>query len=169
MPDTTQTHPLPDHEDLCPGAHLVTQRRGYTHHGIYAGHGIVIHYAGLSRGLRRGPVQAITLADFAAGRPVREVRCAEARYAGKEAVRRACLRLGEDAYRLTTNNCEHFCMWCLHGESRSVQVETWIAPFRRMLDAVRPLLGTFVAPPDAWRPDCSARSRPLAHNVPALP
>jgi len=26
-------------------------------------------------------------------------------------------------YRLLTNNCEHFCNWCLSGVSRSAQVE----------------------------------------------
>jgi hypothetical protein len=24
---------------------------------------------------------------------------------------------------MVTNNCEHFCAWCLHGESRSEQIE----------------------------------------------
>jgi len=38
-------------------------------------------------------------------------------------VARARSRLGENRYRLTTNNCEHFCEWCLSGESRSEQVE----------------------------------------------
>ena len=30
------------------GTHLVASRRGYTHHGIYVGGGMVVHYAGLS-------------------------------------------------------------------------------------------------------------------------
>jgi len=30
------------------GAHLSTSRFGYTHHGVYAGHGRVVHYSGLS-------------------------------------------------------------------------------------------------------------------------
>ena len=34
------------------GAHLVSPRWGYTHHGIYTGGGRVIHYAGLSEGWR---------------------------------------------------------------------------------------------------------------------
>jgi hypothetical protein len=49
------------------GAHIVTRRQGYTHHGIYAGVGRVVHYAGLSRGLRRGPVEETSLSRFAAG------------------------------------------------------------------------------------------------------
>ena len=34
------------------GSHVVTSRRGYTHHGIFVGDGRVVHYAGLSRGWR---------------------------------------------------------------------------------------------------------------------
>jgi hypothetical protein len=46
-------------------------------------------------------------------------------------VERARSRLGENRYRITTNNCEHFCEWCLRGESRSEQVERWLAWPRR--------------------------------------
>src|SRR5262245_59687729 len=42
-------------------AHLVTPRALYTHHGIYVGNGRVIHYAGLAHGLRRGPVEEVSL------------------------------------------------------------------------------------------------------------
>lgn len=43
-------------------------------------------------------------------------------------------RLGEDDYRLLTNNCEHFCIWCLSGESRSEQVEALLHhPCRALL------------------------------------
>ncbi|HEY3657444.1 MAG TPA: hypothetical protein VGL34_20920 [Steroidobacteraceae bacterium] len=28
---------------------------------------------------------------------------------------------------LLTNNCEHFCEWCLCGTARSFQVEAWLA------------------------------------------
>src|SRR5690349_5421032 len=40
-------------------AHLVTPRRGYTHHGLYVGQGRIIHYAGLAGRLRRGVVEEI--------------------------------------------------------------------------------------------------------------
>ena len=40
-----------DYEDsLYRGKHLITQRLGYTHHGIYAGNNSVIHYSGLAEG-----------------------------------------------------------------------------------------------------------------------
>ncbi len=40
-----------------------------------------------------------------------------------EIVRRAWSRIGESRYQLLSNNCEHFCHWCLFGESRSEQVD----------------------------------------------
>ena len=84
------------------GAHIVTRRHGYTHHGIYAGVGKVVHYAGLSRGLRRGPVEEISLARFAAGHPVSVVSGMPPTFEGREVARRARSRIGEDNYRLLT-------------------------------------------------------------------
>jgi len=115
------------------GAHLVTPRRGYTHHGIYAGAGRVIHYRGLAHGLRRGPVEEVSLAGFAAGRAVRIHAHVAPRFDREEIVRRARSRLGENRYRLLTNNCEHLCEWCVQGCSRSSQV----AGYSRV---IRPLL-----------------------------
>ena len=105
------------------GAHLVTERNGYEHHGIYVGNGQVIHYAGFSRRQRRGPVERISIRCFACGSAVTIRRDARPCYDGEEVARRAWSRLGESDYRLLTNNCEHFCMWCLFGECRSAQVE----------------------------------------------
>lgn len=105
------------------GAHLVTPRLGYEHHGIYVGDGMVVHYGGFFTGLQRRPVELLSLTHFADGRPVQVRFHARARYSPSEVVARAKSRLGEDHYRLATNNCEHFCEWCLFGEARSVQVE----------------------------------------------
>jgi|GEM_PF-2371189 len=115
------------------GAHLLTTRLGYTHHGIHVGGGKVVHYAGLSLGIHRGPLEEVSLADFADGREVKLKRDANPRYSGAEAAARARSRLGEDRYRLTTNNCEHFCEWCVRGESRSEQVEKFYAWPRQWL------------------------------------
>ncbi len=105
------------------GAHLTTLRRGYSHHGVYVGRGRVVHYSGLSGFWQCGPVEEVSLSRFARGRPVRIVAHPESRYSPQEIVRRARERLGENDYRLLTNNCEHFCNWCLSGISRSAQVE----------------------------------------------
>jgi hypothetical protein len=126
-------------QDFAPGTHLVTLRRGYAHHGIYAGGGRVVHYGGLSRSLRRGPVEEVSLERFAAGRPVLIKPTANARYGSSEIVDRARSRLGEDRYRIASNNCEHFCAWCIDGEPRSEQVERLIAtPLLSFLRRFRP-------------------------------
>lgn len=50
------------------GSQVVTSRPGYLHHGIYVGGGKIVHYAGLARGLHRGPVEEISFAHFMRGR-----------------------------------------------------------------------------------------------------
>lgn len=115
--------PLLLNSNLPLGAHLVSPRLGYTHHGIYVGGGDAVHYAGLSLSLQRGPVQKVSLEQFAAGHPLWIKRTTCPKYSGQETAQRACSRLGEDRYRLATNNCEHFCEWCVCGEGRSEQVD----------------------------------------------
>ncbi|KAI3603223.1 Cell wall-associated hydrolase, invasion-associated protein (plasmid) [Cupriavidus necator H850] len=123
--------------DIPLGAHLTTDRRGYVHHGIYAGNGEVVHYVGFKGFLRCGPVEKTTLAGFSGGYGFRVEPATQARYVVAEIVRRATARLGEDDYRLLTNNCEHFCTWCLSGESRSEQVEALLShPWRALLAIV---------------------------------
>jgi hypothetical protein len=116
--------------DWAPGTHLVSPRRGYQHHGLYAGHGRVIHYAGFSRLFRRGPVEEVSLARFARGRAVHAQPHAAPAFAGLAAVQRARSRLGEDRYRFWTNNCEHLVQWALHGTPRSSQVERLVQRWR---------------------------------------
>lgn len=140
------------------GAHVVTPRRGYTHHGIYVGGGRVVQYGGLSWGLRRGPVEEVPLSQFARGRPVR-VRVAGSHWFDqREVVHRARLRLGEDRYSVLTNNCEHFCEWCVRGEHRSYQVDERITGYGSIL--LR--LIEWLARTRLRRPDDTAAPR-LAH------
>jgi Lecithin retinol acyltransferase len=124
------------------GAHIVTPRRGFRHHGIYVGSGKVVHYAGLARGLRRGPVEEVSLDQFARGQAVLVLGNQNARFPEREVIRRARSRVGEDKYRLFTNNCEHFCEWCLSGEPRSHQVEVLLT---RPSHALMVLLTLFAA------------------------
>jgi Lecithin retinol acyltransferase len=113
------------------GAHLTTSRRGYTHHGVYVGGGRVVHYSGFSGFWQCGPVEEVSLSGFSAGREVRSVDHPKSVFSPEETVRRARSRLGENDYRLLTNNCEHFCNWCLNGVSHSAQVERpLVLPFR---------------------------------------
>jgi Lecithin retinol acyltransferase len=125
------------------GSHLVTPRRGYLHHGIYVGGRKVVHYSGLAHGLRGGPVEEVSLSHFASRHRVWIRSSAPADFAVREVIYRARSRVGEDCYRLLTNNCEHFCEWCLRGTARSVQVEAWLAwPRRILLAALRRTLVT---------------------------
>jgi hypothetical protein len=119
------------------GAHLITPRRGYLHHGIYVGDGKVVHYAGFASGLRKRPVEEVPVARFTRGRPVWVNSRAPANFRCPEVIQRARSRVGEDRYRLLTNNCEHFCEWCLRGEHRSYQVEAMLARLRVLYATVR--------------------------------
>ena len=121
------------------GAHLVTPRFAYAHHGVYVGGGAVVHYAAFAKHWRRGPVEETSLLRFAQGhavwiRPGRSNRLQSA-----EIVRRARSRLGEDCYSFFTNNCEHLSEWCVNGEHRSPQVESLLIRLRRVSRALSEL------------------------------
>lgn len=122
------------------GAHVLTPRAGYIHHGIYVGRGRVVHYRGLSRALSLGPIEEVSLAQFAQGRPVWIRARHESAPSPEEVVRRARLRIGENRYRIFTNNCEHFCEWCLSGDSRSYQVEAMVDSCRAWLERLPSLV-----------------------------
>jgi hypothetical protein len=109
------------------GSHIMTPRRTYTHHGIYVGHRHVVQYGGLLRGLRQGPVEEVSPSQFAQGRSI-WIRTSDSTWLDPdEVVRRARQRLGENRYHVLTNNCEHFCEWCVRDEHRSYQVDELIA------------------------------------------
>jgi hypothetical protein len=115
------------------GARLITARPGYDHHGVYVGSGTVVHYSGLSGFWQCGQVEEVSVSQFANGHPVKIADHLGSPYSAEEIVRRARSRLGENDYRLLTNNCEHFCNWCVSGVSRSAQVERRLRlPFRKL-------------------------------------
>lgn len=148
--------------DFPVGAHLVSPRRGYMHYGIYAGGGRVIHYAGFDRALRRGPVEEVSLERFTRGRGLAQVPVVAPKYVGAAAVDRARSRIGEDQYRLWSNNCEHFATWSLFGEGRSRQVETWRA---RLLGPLR-VAGAWLSA--GSRQALLSRLRPRADRRPSF-
>jgi hypothetical protein len=132
-------------EPFAPGTHLMTPRCGYTHHGIYVGGGRVVHYAGWSRAaLTRRPVEEVSLAEFAGDCGVAVVPDSPLTFAPADVVARARSRLGEDRYRLTSNNCEHFCHWCRSGRNRSTQVDRllgWVHAAGSLVSRTRSALG----------------------------
>ena len=115
-------------DSLPVGAHLVTRRKWYSHHGIHVGNGRVVHYAGYCKGLlHRGPVEEVSLDEFARGHGFAVREHPATRFSGREIARRALNRLGENGYALLGNNCEHFCEWCATGRIRSLQVEALLS------------------------------------------
>jgi hypothetical protein len=105
------------------GAHLITPRSLYTHHGIYIGNGQVIHYSGLADGMESGPVEIAGLEVFCAGNEV-SIKTYKDAYSSDKIVERAMSRVGESSYSVFNNNCEHFCLWCITGKHTSSQVDT---------------------------------------------
>jgi len=128
------------------GAHVVTPRGAYFHHGIYVGDGRVVHYAGLARGLRGGPVELVPIEEFTRGRSLWAIAETSPCFTGAEVADRAKSRIGEDRYHVLTNNCEHFCEWCLRAEQRSHQVERWLATPRRVLAAANSMVARVFVP-----------------------
>lgn len=126
---------LAEDEEPALGSHLVTPRFGFAHHGIYVGDGRVVHYGAFVRGLHRGPVEEVSLSQFTC-RHALWIRPSAARFDCEEVIRRARSRIGENGYRLLSNNCEHLCEWCLRGEHRSEQVERALVLPRRFTRAV---------------------------------
>ncbi|MDX9989707.1 lecithin retinol acyltransferase family protein [Thiothrix unzii] len=106
------------------GSHLVTPRKGYTHHGIYIGNGKVIHYSGLADGFEAGPVEEATLEKFSNGRGFTVKEYESPVFSGIAVVERARSRVGESLYSVFSNNCEHFCLWCIQNLHESDQIHT---------------------------------------------
>ena len=138
---------LAEGEEPALGSHLVTPRVGFAHHGIYVGCGRVVHYGAFVHGLHRGPVEEVPLTRFTHGHTL-WVRPVAAHFDREEVIRRARARIGENSYRLLSNNCEHFCEWCLRGKHRSEQVERALLlprQFARSLSAAAVALLAFSA------------------------
>lgn len=104
-----------------PGDHLVTARLGYTHHGLYVGGDLVIHYQGPNHGLP-GEIVMTSLDEFSDGKPVWCKPCLARLYGRTASIERAHTRLGEHRYDVLFSNCEHFVMWCIHGLHHSLQI-----------------------------------------------
>jgi hypothetical protein len=110
-----------------------------------------VQYGGLSRGLRGGPVEEVPLSQFAQGRTI-WIRLHESSGLDRdEVVRRARLRLGENRYHVLTNNCEHFCEWCVRGEHTSYQVDELVARYGRAWQRLIELLTSALCPRSTFR------------------
>lgn len=91
------------------GDHLVVQRPGYTHQGIYAGYDRVIHY------LNDIGICVCDLETFSKGYFINK-KNSPCKYDRETVVKRAESRLYESEYNLIKCNCDHFANWCRNGD-----------------------------------------------------
>lgn len=104
------------------GAHLIVKHFGYTHHGIYAGRGRVIHYSGFAHLFKKHPIEITPIENFSHGRKITINEYLNPKYKGRKVVRRMRSRMHENNYHLIINNCEHLCTWAITGVESSPQV-----------------------------------------------
>ena len=130
---------------MAAGDHIYVYCRGYSHHGIDCGDGMVIHFDAtpwqqLTQGRDRlGTISCVRWDEFARGRPVYR-RSYERMDSLDVVLERARSRVGSGGYDLFGNNCEHFAVWCKTGSPISTQVDSAI-------DAARPVVRNL---PVAW-------------------
>ena len=120
-------HPEPDEHGYVPGSHLavVFIRKKCCakaeHHGIYVGHGKVVHHDG------EGHVSEIPLSSFHSGRDIRVVN-SPVKGTLRDVKHRALRQVGAPRkYSLLRNNCEHFANECRSGKMVSHQIRKRVA------------------------------------------
>ena len=104
------------------GTHLIVKHFGYTHHGIYAGRGRVIHYSGFAHLFKKSPIEITSLSQFSHGKKILIRHYQHPKYKGRAVIRRMRSRIHENDYHLIINNCEHLCSWAITGIESSPQV-----------------------------------------------
>ena len=109
--------------DLRQGDHIYVKRKGllYSHHGIYAGQGAVIHYKGAEKEKKDPVIRKTHMDDFLNGGKLKR-RDYKKRLPHSETLRIAREYLSNDGYSLAFNNCEHFATYCATGKKKSIQV-----------------------------------------------
>ncbi|MDR0550097.1 MAG: lecithin retinol acyltransferase family protein [Deltaproteobacteria bacterium] len=128
-----------------PGEHLAITRPIYTHHGIYVGANNVIHYQ--EKGLCIAETSLEVFADFFSlptPNPIYVVNHPAPKFSPPIVVERAKSRLNEKQYNLVTNNCEHFCNWCVDGQETSGQVAFALESL--VIGAVKHVAKAFASP-----------------------
>ena len=108
-------------EDLDTGDHVYVKRKLYSHHGIYAGDGNVIHYTGGAKEKKHPVVSETDIEDFLKGGELKR-RHYKKRLPPSEILSIAKKQLSDSTYSLTLNNCEHFTTYCATGKKKSNQV-----------------------------------------------
>ena len=120
-------------KNLKPGDHIYVRRKGllYSHHGIYAGYGYVIHYTGAEKEKKDPLVTNTEIEDFLKAGKLRR-RDYKKRLSHSESLNTAKKHLSENSYSFVFNNCEHFATYCVTGKKRSKQIRRAIGIFTGM-------------------------------------
>lgn len=110
-------------KDLNHGDHIYVKRKRllYSHHGIYAGEGTVIHYKGAEKEKKDPVIRKTDMDEFLSGGKLKR-RDYKKRLTHSETLRIAKERLSNNGYSLVFNNCEHFATYCATGKKKSTQV-----------------------------------------------
>ena len=108
-------------EDLNLGDHIYVRRLVYSHHGIYAGDGNVIHYSGEEKEKKDPLIRETDVEDFLKGGKLRR-RNYKKRLPPSETISLARKHLSMNSYSLALNNCEHFATYCATGKKKSRQL-----------------------------------------------
>jgi hypothetical protein len=110
-------------KDLNQGDHIYVRRKGllYSHHGIYAGKGTVIHFKGAVKEKKDPIVIKTDIESFLNGGKLKR-RDYKKRLPHAETLRIAGEHLSKKGYSLAFNNCEHFATCCATGKKRSAQI-----------------------------------------------
>ena len=115
-------------ENLNLGDHIYVSRLLYSHHGIYATDGNVIHYSGEEKEKKDPLVKETNIEDFLKGGKLRR-RDYKKHLPPSETLSLAKKHLSKNGYSITLNNCEHFATYCATGKKKSSQVRKAIGGF----------------------------------------
>ena len=124
-------------QDLIYGDHIYVRRKGlfYSHHGIYAGKGTVIHFKGAVKEKKDPAVVMTEIENFLSGGELKK-RNYKSRLPNDETIRIAKDHLSKKGYSLAFNNCEHFATYCATGKKKSLQVRRIIGGIATITFAV---------------------------------
>jgi hypothetical protein len=101
--------------------HVYVSRGLYTHHGIDAGDGTVIHFTGEPGSKKNACIARSSSEQFLQGAQSK-TRGYGTRDEADATIARAESQLGTSQYHLLVSNCEHFATWCCTGRKASSQV-----------------------------------------------
>ena len=129
-------------KELIAGDHIYVKRKGhfYSHHGIYAGKGMVLHFKGAVREKKDPSVIISDMATFLNNGKLQR-RSYKRRLPPAETLQMAHAHLAQKGYSLVFNNCEHFATYCATGKKKSTQVHRVIGS---MATAALAVTGLFI-------------------------